>query len=111
MNSNSKNKQKNENKIKPNSNNDINDIIKRHFQQKNFSIYNLNSKGSKGKNSLKKLKKINNKKIISYTSFSNKITKQPLTTEITYNLIKNLRLKQSIDNNQIKYLKIKKIKY
>ena len=91
LNSNSKNKQKNENKIKPNSNNDINDIIKRHFQQKNFSIYNLNSKGSKGKNSLKKLKKTNNKKIVSYTSFSNKITKKPLTIEITNNIIKDLK--------------------
>ena len=91
LNSNSKNKQKNENKIKPNSNNDINDIIKRHFQQKTFPLYNSNSKGSKGKNNSKKFKKPNNKKIISYTSFSNKLTKKPLTIEITNNLIKDLK--------------------
>ena len=108
INSNSKNKQKNENKIKPNSNNDINEIIKRHFQQNTFPFYNSNSKGSKGKNCLKKLKKINNKKIISYTSFSNKITKQPLTTEITYNLIKNLRNQNIIINKTQMYTSIGK---
>ena len=83
----------NENKIKPNSNNDINEIIKRHFQQNSIPFYSKSKKQKENNIS-------NNKKIISFTSFSNKVTKKPLTSEITKNLIKEFKKK---NKTQIQY--------
>ena len=80
----------NENKIKPNSNNEINEIIKRHFQQNSVPLYSKSKKQKENNIS-------NNKKIISFSSFSNKLMKIPLTSEITKNLIKEYKKKNKTE--------------
>ena len=77
-------KQKDEIKIKPNSNNDINDIIQRHFQQKNITKFI--SKSKKENNSIDDKK--NNHKVISYTFFQNNYPKKNISPQITNNLLK-----------------------
>ncbi len=76
-------KQKDEIKIKPNSNNDINDIIQRHFQQKNITKFI--SKSKKENNSIDDKK--NNRKVISYTFFQNNYPKKNISPQISNNLL------------------------
>ena len=89
---NKNNNQKPENKIKPNSNNDINDIIQRHFQQKSITKFISNTKSKKTSSHDKNN---NSKNIISYTFYQNQFPNKKLNSQITNNLFKELKEKKN----------------